>query len=112
MIDSIATSSDVSNSQPSRHSRGEVGVATAGQTIKQLWWASKTTNKTINMSLKRFARQLLKDTNKDKVQLVKDWLDHKNGSLNAKRSDKNQQRVNAERSATKLAKKAKKGQQK
>ena len=43
------------SNQKSHGERGEVGTATAGQTVKQLWTASKS-----GVSLKTFARQLLK----------------------------------------------------
>jgi hypothetical protein len=89
------------NVEKSRGSRGEIGTASAGQTVKQLWTASKS-----GISLKTFARQLLKSGSPEQVQLVKDWRAHKKGSLNEKRSEKNAQRVAAERLATKSAKKA------
>jgi hypothetical protein len=93
---------EVSNEKP-RGQSGEVGTATASKALKKLWHTSAA-----KVSLKAFARQLLKGTDKDKAQLVKDWYRNKAGKLNAKRSEKTIQRINLEKSATKLARKPKK----
>lgn len=79
-----------------RGPRGEVGTATASLTIKQRWHAS-TTGK--HVSLKSFARKLAAEGD----QVAKDWLAHKAGSLNQKRSEKNVARVALERAATRAA---------
>lgn len=86
---------------PARGSRGELGVASAGLTIRQLWWAAES-----GLSLKRFAKQLAKEGN----QVAKDWFANKRGAKNAQRTDKSVQRISAERTATKAAKRKKKGQ--
>jgi len=64
--------------------RGEVGTATAGLSIRNLWRASGS-----NMRLKAFARQLLKGPDKDKALVAREWMSNKNGGKNAKRSDAN-----------------------
>ncbi len=92
---------DTKNTQeaaPSRGPRGELGTATASKTIKKLWHAS-TTGK--HLSLKEFARKLAADGD----QIAKDWIAHKHGSLNQKRSEKNVARVALERSATMASRK-------
>lgn len=104
----------------SRGDRGELGVATAALTIRQMWHEAHFTRKDIGdkhnprkrvwvpnpgqkVSLKKFARELLKSGN----QVAKDWFAHKRGSLNAQRSEKNQSRVSLEKQATKAAKRKK-----
>jgi hypothetical protein len=105
MIDMEETSAveEVAAMQSSKGPRGEVGTASAAQTIKKLWHASGQ-----NISLKGFARQLLKSDNKEQAQVSKEWTGNKHGAKNAKRSESNQIRVRAEASATKLGRKAKK----
>ncbi len=76
--------------------RGELGTATPSLTIKQLWYASKSKG---HVSLKEFARAQAKDGN----QTATDWLGNKAGRLNQKRSDKNLQRIAAEKSASRAA---------
>jgi len=78
-----------------RGNRGEVGVASAGLTMRQRWGSSNS-----GLSLKRFARQLVKDGD----AVAKEWFANKKGAKNEKRSDKNTQRVIAERTATKASK--------
>lgn len=78
-----------------RGNRGEVGVASAGLTMRQRWVSANT-----GQSLKRFARQLLKEGD----AIAKEWFANKRGIKNAKRSEKNMQRVIAERTATKASK--------
>jgi hypothetical protein len=51
------------------------------------------------MSLKKFARKLVSEGD----QLAKDWLEVKSGALNDSRSDKNKQRISAEKQASKQA---------
>lgn len=102
-----------------RGERGEVGKATAGLTIKQQWheathllqdvgdknnphkraWVRKAGTP----SLKKFARQLLASGN----QLAKDWFDHKAGSLNEERTEKNRSRATLEATASKAARRKK-----
>ncbi len=114
----------IEKQEPEEHprgSRGELGVATAGLTIKQLWHekhfrrvdANDRNNPRKKLwtpmrgapSLKEFARSLLKDESHS--QVAKDWLDHKHGSLNQERSEKNKARVALEKTATKQAKRKK-----
>jgi hypothetical protein len=105
-----------------RGDRGEVGTATAGLTIKQKWREAHFSRvdagdkhnpkKRIYVrnpgspSLKEFARSLKKEGD----QVAKDWLAHKRGSLNQKRSDANVKAASDARIATKAAKRKKKGQ--
>jgi hypothetical protein len=93
---------------PTRGERGEVGTASAGQTIKQRWHQVQKDLGTLSAgnTLKRFAKRLLKDGD----PVAKDWFAHKAGGANAKRTDKNVQRVMAERTASHAAKRKKKGQ--
>ena len=56
-------------------------------------------------SLKRFARLLVGDVS----ELAKDWLSHKAGSLNAKRTDANIKLAMETGNATKMQKRKKKG---
>jgi hypothetical protein len=75
--------------------RGEVGLASAGLTMRQRWASANT-----GLSLKRFARQLVKDGD----AVAKEWFANKRGAKDEKRTDKNMQRVIAERTATKASK--------
>lgn len=56
-----------------------------------------------NLSLRHFARKLLKDGDK----MASDWFDFKAGALNESRSEKNVTRINLESQATKAAKRKK-----
>ena len=98
-----------------KNARGNVGKSSAGDRVKRLYHQAHPKfkmNKDLTekiylkptMSLKAFARQLVKDENAD----AKDWFDSKAGALEVGRSEKNKTRVTLEASATKLAKKAKK----
>lgn len=105
-----------------RGDRGELGVATAGLTIKQRWREAHFSrvnagdkhnpNKRIfvrnpgSPSLKAFAKALAKDGD----QVAKDWFAHKGGSMNQKRSDANAKAAMEARTATKAAKRKKKGE--
>lgn len=80
---------------PSRGSRGELGVASAGLTIWQQWKSANS-----HLSLKAYARQQIKEGN----AVAKDWFANKKGAKDQARSDKSLQRMGAEKSATKLAK--------
>lgn len=105
---------------PAPGDRGELGVATAGLTIRQLWHAAHFSRKDIGdkhnprkrvfvpnpgprVSLKRFARELLKSGN----AVAKEWFANKKGAKNQKRSEKNQARVNLEKQASKAARRKK-----
>jgi hypothetical protein len=99
--------------------RGEVGQPTAGLTIKQQWHEAHFTLKDVGdkhnprkrvwvrnhgaPSLKRYARDLAKSGN----QTAKDWFDHKAGSLNEERSEKNRTRISLEKTASKAARRKK-----
>ena len=107
---------------PQRGERGNVGTPTAAQTIKQLWHSAHFKKVSIENdkgdhirfdlvqntgapSLKRFARLLVGDVS----ELAKDWLSHKAGSLNAKRTDANIKLAMETGNATKMQKRKKKG---
>ncbi len=97
--------------QKARGDRGEVGVATAGKTLKARYRAEhfKRTDKSKwkrnpgAPSLKQFARGLA--ASGDKV--AKDWFAHKAGSLNTNRSEKNVGRISLEKQASKAARRKK-----
>jgi hypothetical protein len=82
------------------NSRGVVGVATPGLTMKQRHAATGR-----GLSLKTFARELAKAG--DKVALA--WFANKKGVCNQKRSDANIKKAMESRTATKTAKRKKKG---
>ena len=73
MIDIKEESTEVVSEQGSKGQRGIVGTASASQTIKQLWHTAQEKNP--KLSLKRFARQMLKDGE----QVSKDWFANKRG---------------------------------
>lgn len=106
--------------EASRGDRGEVGEATAGLKIRQMWHEAHFSRKDVGdkhnprkrvwvhnpgprVSLKRFARELLKAGD----PVAKAWFANKLGAKNEKRSEKNQARVNLEKQATKAAKRKK-----
>jgi len=68
-----------------RGDSGVLGTATAGLTIRQLWHTANS-----GLSLKQFARQLLKGKDETKALVAREWFANKLGSKNAKRSDANQ----------------------
>ena len=76
-----------------------VGTASPGKAVKNLWHKEGG-----GLSLKAFARQLLKEGN----QNVKDWFECKKGALDSERSDKNKKRIEEEHMATRAAKRKKK----
>lgn len=79
-----------------RNTRGLfVGVASTGDSIKARWRSEGK-----GFSLKAFARKLAKEDD----SMAKDWLAHKLGSLNLKRSDKNLAEASLAAQATKNAK--------
>lgn len=106
--------------QAARGDRGELGVATPKLTITQLWHEAHFTRKDANdkgnfrkrewvpnpgprVSLKQFARELLKSGN----AVAKAWFANKRGAQNAKRNDKNISRISAEKMASKAARRKK-----
>jgi hypothetical protein len=102
--------------------RGEIGEPTSGLTIKQLWhqahfrrvdssdkdhpFRKSLTRVAGAPSLKSFAAKLAKDGN----QVAKDWFDHKDGSLNQKRTEANAIKAAESGRSTKAAKRKKKGE--
>lgn len=93
---------ELPTSEPVKGERGVIGKATAGQTIKQRWQSHALTR----LSLKAYARGLAKDGD----QVAKDWLAHKKGSLNQKRTDANIAMARTCAVATKTQKRKKKGE--
>ena len=105
-----------------RGDRGELGIATAGLTIRQKWHEAHFTRVAAptkhnpgrriyvrnpgGLSLKAFARGLVKDGD----PTAKEWLSNKLGSKNQKRSDANIKAATEARQATKAAKRKKKGE--
>ncbi len=106
--------------QSARGERGELGTATAKLTITQLWHAAHFTRKDANdkgnfrkriwvanpgarVSLKKFARELLKAGN----PVAKEWFANKRGAKNAKRLEKNASRITLEKQASKAARRKK-----
>jgi hypothetical protein len=89
--------------QSTKGDRGIVGTASASQTIKQLWHASQKA-KGQRLTLKRFARQLLKDGN----EVAEEWFKNKAGAKDAGRSEANIALSRTIAAATKLNRKAKK----
>lgn len=98
-----------------RGERGNIGTPTAALTLKQLYHAAhfdrvdaedkRNPNKKVwnrhpgAPSLKQYARSLkLKGD-----PTAKDWLDHKNGTMNQSRSDKNIADTKAIGAATKMS---------
>jgi hypothetical protein len=95
MVELEKTEVSTVNNERVRGSRGNVGEASPGLAMRQLWHAANS-----GESLKAFARRLVKEGN----TIARSWLENKKGKLNAKRNDKNIQRVSAERTATKASK--------
>lgn len=107
--------------QEVRGERGELGVATASLTIKQRWHEEHFTlvdtsdkqhphRRTYRAnpgapSLKKFARALAKDGDK----VAKEWLGNKLGAKDQPRSEANVKLAALTGSASKLARKSKKG---
>lgn len=81
-----------------RGDRGELGVPTAGDTIKKMW-----KEKNHHISLKRYARQLAAGNHAE----AKEWLSNKTGALNKERSEKNVARARLEAQATSASRKKK-----
>ena len=106
--------------ESARGNRGEVGLATAKLKIVQLWHDAHFSRKDVGdkhnprkrvwvpnpgpkVSLKKFARELLKAGN----AVAKEWFANKGGARNAQRSEKNQARINLEKQASKAARRKK-----
>ena len=106
--------------QSARGERGELGTATAKLTITQRWHEAHFTRKDANdkgnfrkriwvanpgakVSLKKFARELLKAGD----PVAKAWFANKRGAQNAKRSEKNTGRISLEKQASKAARRKK-----
>ncbi len=85
--------------EESRGDRGEVGVATAGLTMRQRWAQSGK-----SVSLKQFARAQAKAGD----AVAKEWFANKLGAKNQKRSDANIKAKTEAAQATKAAKRKKK----
>lgn len=103
-----------------RGDRGEVGQATAKLTIVQMWHEAHFSRKDVGdkhnprkriwvpnpgpkVSLKRFARDLLKSGN----AVAKEWFANKGGAKNTNRTEKNQSRISLEKQASKAARRKK-----
>lgn len=102
-----------------RGDRGEVGVATAGDTIRRMWHEAthlrvdvgnhqnprkrEWVRKAGTPSLKRFARELVAKGD----AVAKEWFANKRGANNAKRTDANRTRASLERQASKAARRKK-----
>jgi hypothetical protein len=82
-----------------RGDRGEVGQGSPGSRLKALWHAAGGRG-----SLKQFVKTL-----KDNAD-AKSWLANKHGKNNQKRTDANIKAALEARSATKVAKRKKKGE--
>lgn len=93
----------VSEAQMNRGDRGKVGVATPSLTLKERWYKERA--KVGKLSLRAFARQLVKDGD----TIAKDWFDNKAGLNNQARSAANVQMAKTCASATKLSRKKSKG---
>jgi hypothetical protein len=102
-----------------RGNRGELGVATAGDTIKQMWHDTHHVLQDVGdkhnprkqlwvkragaPSLKKYAKALAASGN----DIAKKWFSNKGGDSNAKRSDANLARAATEASASKAARRKK-----
>lgn len=87
------------DNQQVRGSKGEVGKASAGDTMKQLHRATGR-----GLSLKVFVRDLVKAGN----ETAKAWFANKKGAANQARSDKNAAAAKVAADATKAAKRKQK----
>lgn len=82
-----------------RGERGEIGEASASQTVKKMWKGAGQ-----HISLKSFVRKSL--ANKDDASaILKEWFLNKKGTKNTGRSEQNTKRVELERQASKSARK-------
>jgi len=106
--------------EPERGARGELGVATAGLKLRQMWHEAHFSRKDVGdkhnprkriwvpnpgpkVSLKQFAREQERSGN----QVAKDWFANKAGAKNQKRSEKNVSRISLEKQASKAARRKK-----
>jgi hypothetical protein len=103
----------------SRGDRGEVGQATPGLTIRQMWHEAHFSRKDVGdkhnprkrvwvrnhaaPSLKKFARELAKSGN----EVAKAWFANKDQTNNPGRSEKNRSRITLEKQASKAARRKK-----
>lgn len=102
-----------------RGNRGELGVASAGDTLKQMWHAEHHVLEDVgdahnprkqvwvpkvgSPSLKKYAKQLAASGN----AVAKEWFANKSGAKNATRTEANTKRIDLERSASKAARRKK-----
>jgi hypothetical protein len=113
------------DNQQVRGDKGEVGVATAGDKIKQQWYAvayrrvdptegekGADKRKYVRIpgtpSLRVFARKLEKAGD----EVAAEWFAHKKGSLNQTRTDANVKKAIESRTATHTTRRKKKGDNK
>ena len=97
-IETVVTEADVKRKGGPR---GTVGKPTAGLTVKQLWHASES-----GLSLKQWARTQMRSGD----ATAKAWFDHKDGSLDLKKSDLNVKAAREARVATRTAHRKKKNE--
>ncbi len=107
-----------------RGDRGEVGTATAGLTVRQMWRGAAFTRESANdkhnpnkriyvripgsPSLKAFARKLLKEGH----EVAQEWFGNKRGAKNQKRSDANIKAARETSAASMAARKARSSKKK
>jgi len=94
--------SETQKSEKNRGERGEVGDGSPSLKMKRSWAEAKKTNP--RLSLKAYARGLIKDGDAYGKKLAQEWLDVKGGSLNSPRSEKNLADAMNASAATKVAK--------
>lgn len=119
-VEQVEPKAEKVSEESARGDRGEVGTATAGLRIRQLWHEAHFTRKDIGdkhnprkrvwvanpgprVSLKRFARELLKAGD----AVAKEWFGNKRGAKNQKRTEKNASRITLEKQASKAARRKK-----
>jgi len=95
----MSDENNVEEKKQDNNSRGKVGKATPGLTMRQRWNEAGRVG-----SLKSFARGLAKNGD----QVAKDWFNNKRGRFNQKRTDANKRAASEASQATKAAKKKKK----
>lgn len=100
MSNDNTTDTVVDTNSNRRGSNGVVGQPTAGLAIRQLWHAANS-----GLSLKQFARKLLKGGDESQALVAREWFGNKAGSKNANRSDTNQKAAIEARAKSKAARK-------
>lgn len=91
-------------SEQRKNTRGSfVGKAKTSDLMKR-WWREETSMPGKRERLRSFAKRKAKEGN----ELAQEWLAHKKGSLNQKRSDKNASDAKLIAAATKQARRGKK----